>query len=137
MQSKENIAYGSPEKRPKNGERSADEIGMAGVQVTDLDEEETKSKETSERTCVTNVSKRREALNYAAALKELNEYFGEAKTSVVENVTTVSSESHTQESNEVKQHHYNQKQKSIKTVLKRTSKKSYAVSDFKVTYNFI
>lgn len=89
--------------------------------MTDLDEEDPKPKEITE---VTNevAPKKPEALNYAAALKEVKDVADhpvENKSPPIENPTPSSSESHVQEVKEVKQHHYNQKRRSIKTVLNR------------------
>ncbi|XP_058799702.1 putative mediator of RNA polymerase II transcription subunit 26 isoform X2 [Phymastichus coffea] len=122
LQNKHNISQSSPEKNLKSLEKTFDGINeLDNVQVTDLDEEDPKPKEIAE---VTNeVSpKKPEALNYAAALKEfkdLTDRTVESKSSPVENPMPSSSESHIQETKEVKQQYHNQKRRSIKTVLNR------------------
>lgn len=97
------------------------------VQVTDLDEEDIKTTKYVPETTDEVVPKKSEALNYAAALKdlkELTEYSREVESSPkieapkVE-IPSSSSESHVQELKDTNQHFLNQKQRSIKTVLKR------------------
>lgn len=122
-------------------EKNVDACNEAcNVQVTDLDEDDTKTKYVSETTDDA-VSKKPDALNYAAALKELKEltdYSREVEISKVEapsvETASSSSESRVQELKETNQQHFlNQKQRSIKTVLKRN--KSCA-NDVKVKFSF-
>ncbi|XP_011503587.1 PREDICTED: TPR-containing protein DDB_G0280363 isoform X2 [Ceratosolen solmsi marchali] len=120
LQNKHNVSQCSAEKNVKSLEKNIDENYEAcKVQITDLDEDNSKNKNHSE-TIDEITSKEAEALNYIASPKETKdmiEYIQETKTlNVVD--PTLCSESLIRELKEVC-HHHNEKQRPVKTVLKR------------------
>ncbi|XP_014218465.1 putative mediator of RNA polymerase II transcription subunit 26 isoform X2 [Copidosoma floridanum] len=125
LQNKQVVSQSSPDKNLKSLEKNVDGKNEAcNVQVTDLDEEDSRVKNFSE--IVTEVApKKTEALNYAAALKELKDltdYSKDAKTLPSDNPTSSFSESHVQDVQEVKRNHH-QKRRAVfnKGIMRRNS----------------